>query len=314
MNEKLAIWEEDIFEPFVVNLDHKMRELQVDLEYRLQTELASDGNNPTISDMIAELKNRNATASIIRQDAAYIGEQCFYTWAEIVQKSLMQYVEGIYAFFRENRALLLSVWEEVSDLAPAEIEFSSKKLQLSDRDLCEEVLRIDRGGALVMTGFSRTELVLSDLVLSGGTAMASVAIAAIGAAAIVPAVLLILGAIAFTWHHYKKNELLGTYAELEEALNQIASSVYREAARQSASLCNDCDKTVKDSLRKLKQAVRRKFEADCSAARQLCDADADANQRRSKELKEQATRVLELLDTLNNILDADTQTTAASGR
>lgn len=323
MKEKLAIWEEDIFEPFVVNLDHKMRELQDDLDYRLQTELASDGNNPTISDMIAELKNRNATASIIRQDADYIGERCIYAWERIVQKSLEQYVEGMDAFFRENDDLLLSVWEDVSDLAPAEIELPSKKLQLSARDLFEEVMQIGRGAALVMTAFSLAELVLSGTAIASqvgsGTAIASqVGVAATGAAATGPAVLLVLAAIAavafITWRHYKKNELLGTYAELEEALNQMASSVYKKAARQSASLCNDCNKTVKDNLRKLKQTVRRKIEADCSAARQACDADADANRRISKTLKERATRVQELLDTLNKILEADTQTAAAPSR
>ena len=323
MNEKLAIWEEDIFEPFLVNLEHKMRELQDDLDYRLQTELASDGNNPTISNLIAELKKRNVTASTIRHDADYIGERCVYTWERVVQKSLTQYVEGMDAFFRENDHLLLSVWEDVSDLVPAEVELPSKKLQLSDRDLFEEVMQIGRGAAWVMTGFSLAELVLSGTAIASqvgsGTAIASqVSIAATGAAAMGPGVLVVLAAVAvasfIVWRHYKKKELLGTYAELEEALNQMASSAYKKAARQSASLCNDCNKTVKDNLRNLRQTVRQKLEADCSAARQACEAEAEANQRRSKTLREQATRVQELLDTLNKILEADTKTAAVSSR
>ena len=304
VNKKLIKWEEEAFQPFVVNLEHKMTELQDDLNYQLQMELASDGTNPTISDIITKLKNRNVTVSTIRQDAEYIGEQCLYTWERIVQESLTQYVEGMECFFRENNEFLLLSWDDISDLAPEDVRFSSKELQLSARDIFEEVLQIHHGCALVITGLS-----IADLVFSGAAVAAegSVVAAAGGvAAATGPAALLILAAIAVAsfmiWRHYKKNELIGTYAELEEALNQMASSAYRQAARQSASLCNDCSKMVKDNLRKLKKTVRQKFEDDCSAAKQAYDADSEANRRRAETLSERAARVQELLSTLNRLL------------
>ena len=304
IDAKLRIWEEETFEPFVLNLDHKMRELQNELNYRLQIELASDGNNPTISDMIAELKDRNVTVPSVRRDADYIGEECLYTWETMIQKSLTQYVEGVDTFFRENDDLLLSAWGDISDFAPAEIELPSKKLQLSARDLFKEALQIHRGCALVMTGLTLGGLVFSNSAIAAGTG-----VVATGAAATGPAGLLILAAIAvaafITWRHYKKNELLETYTELERALNQMASSAYKKAAYHSASLCNDCNKIAKDTLRKLRQTVRRKFEDDCSAARQACVADLEANRQRAIALDEQATRVQELLNTLNKMLEAE---------